>query len=239
MQTGPITNHVNLVRNAHGSFAYVTVGGRNEVQVYRTEDFGLVATFKVGALPHGIWPSGDGTRVYVGLENADAMVAIDALTNTVIGNVPIGQGPQAIAYVPGAVPQGDGLQGLQPLGVAGQAAHLTLAAAAMQEGAEAKAAAPTTVTLFDQGLIQVMQAAVTGLEPGKPYVLALAQKPDGSGEVEPLSGFMTNPAGAAIVDALGPIRQIVQGQQGSERRYLVVLPGTAEQHGDPVQVQVH
>lgn len=33
-----------------------------------------------------------------------------------------------------------------------------------------------------------------------------------------------------------PIRQIVQGQQGSERRHLVVLPGTAEQHGDPVQV---
>ncbi len=229
---------MNLVRNARGSFAYVTVGGRNEVQVYRTEDFGKVATIKVGALPHGIWPSGDGTRVYVGLENADAMVAIDTLTNTVIATVPIGQGPQAIAYVPGAVPQGDGLQGLQPLGVAGQAAHLTLAAAAMQGSAEAKAAAPTTVTLFDQGLIQVMQAAVTGLEPGKPYVLALAQKPDGSGETEPLSGFMTNPAGAAIVNALGPIRQIVQGQQGSERRYLVVLPGTAQQHGDPVQVQV-
>lgn len=84
-----------------------------------------------------------------------------------------------------------------------------------------------------------MQAAVTGLEPGKPYVLALAQKPDGSGEAEPLSGFMTNPAGAAIVNALGPIWQIVQGQQGSERRYLVVLPGTAQQHGDPVQVQAH
>ncbi len=47
---------------------------------------------------------------------------------------------------------------------------------------------------------------------------------------------------AAMQLALGqpaPIRQIVQGQQGSERRYLVVLPGTAEQHGDPVQVQAH
>ena len=31
-----------------------------------------VATIPVGRLPHGIWPSGDGTRVYVGLENDDA-----------------------------------------------------------------------------------------------------------------------------------------------------------------------
>jgi YVTN family beta-propeller protein len=29
--TGPITNHVNIVRNAHGQFAYVTIGGLNEV----------------------------------------------------------------------------------------------------------------------------------------------------------------------------------------------------------------
>ncbi|WP_447514062.1 hypothetical protein, partial [Clostridioides difficile] len=75
---------------------------------------------------HGLWPSGDGTRIYVGLENADALAAIDTLTNTVTATIPIGQAPQALAYVPNAVPQGDGMQNLQPLGVAGQAAHLTL-----------------------------------------------------------------------------------------------------------------
>ncbi|THD57682.1 YncE family protein, partial [Phenylobacterium sp.] len=32
IDSGPITNHVNLVDNAHGRFAYVTVGGRNAVQ---------------------------------------------------------------------------------------------------------------------------------------------------------------------------------------------------------------
>jgi YVTN family beta-propeller protein len=31
IDTGPITNHVNFVRNANGTFAYVTVGGLNEV----------------------------------------------------------------------------------------------------------------------------------------------------------------------------------------------------------------
>jgi DNA-binding beta-propeller fold protein YncE len=37
--------------------------------VFHTDDFEF-ATIPVGDLPHGIWPSGDGTRVYVGLENA-------------------------------------------------------------------------------------------------------------------------------------------------------------------------
>ena len=71
IDTGPITNHVNIVRNANGQFAYVTIGGLNEVKVFRTDDFSMVATIPVGKLPHGIWPSGDGTRVYVGLENDD------------------------------------------------------------------------------------------------------------------------------------------------------------------------
>src|SRR5246500_2844616 len=104
LDTGPITNHVNIVRNAHGMFAYVTVGGLNEIKVFRTDNFEQVATIPVGKLPHGIWPSGDGTRVYVGLENEDRIVAIDTLTNKVIATSPIGQAPQAIVYVPQAIP---------------------------------------------------------------------------------------------------------------------------------------
>ena len=83
----------------------MTVGGRNEVQVFRTDDFSLVATIPVGNLPHGIWPSGDGTRVYVGLENDDKMTAIDTLTNTVIATVPIGQAPQGVATCPMPCPK--------------------------------------------------------------------------------------------------------------------------------------
>src|SRR6201987_393551 len=37
LDTGPITNHVNIVRNANGMFAYVTIGGLNEVKVFRTD----------------------------------------------------------------------------------------------------------------------------------------------------------------------------------------------------------
>src|SRR5207244_8499305 len=92
-----------------------------------TDDFSQVATIPVGNLPHGVWPSGDGSRVYVGLENADALAAIDTATNSVIANIPIGQAPQAIAYVPNAAPNPDDRENLQPLGVAGQVAHLALA----------------------------------------------------------------------------------------------------------------
>jgi YVTN family beta-propeller protein len=241
LDTGPITNHVNFARNANGSFAYITVGGLNEVKVFRTDSFEQVATIPVGNLPHGLWPSGDGRRIYVGLENADALAAIDTLTNKVIATIPIGQAAQALVYVPNAVPEGDGTQGLQPLGIAGQAAHLSLAPVAGAQGAGEQGAskAPTSVSLFDQGLTQVLQASVTGLAPKQPYVLALAARPDGGGPLEPLSAFTTNPAGAAIVNAVGPIRQIVRGEAQAARRYLVIAPGTPDKPGEPVQLQVN
>jgi len=232
LATGPITNHVKIVRNSSGTFAYVTVGGLNQVQVFRTDDFSKVTTIPVGKLPHGVWDSGDGTLVYVGLENDDRLVAINTLTNQVVATIPIGQAPQAVIYVSDAVPTVAGTEGLQPLGVAGEAAHFTLAAPG--------GGRPTSVSLFDQGLIQVLQAAVTGLEPCKPYVLALARRRDGGGggPLEPLAAFTTNPAGAAVVDAIGPIRQIVRAGTEVERRYLVIASGTPAQLGPVVQTQV-
>src|SRR5439155_9308032 len=143
LDTGPITNHVNIVRNARGRFAYVTVGGRNEVLAFRTDNFEQVARIPVGDLPHGVWPSGDGTRVYVGIENADAVTAIDTLENKVVATIPTGQAAQAIVYVPNAVPEGGGTANLQPLGNAGNVARLAL-------GPPGGPAA-THVSLFDQG----------------------------------------------------------------------------------------
>ena len=211
--TGPITNHVSFVRNLNGTFAYVTVGGLNEVKVFRTDDFKQVATIAVGDLPHGIWPSGDGSRVYVGLENGDALIAIDTITNTIVDIVPIGQAPQAVVYVPNAVPQGAGTDNLHPLGVAGQAVHLTLS-----NEVERGRTPPTSVSLFDQGLTQIFQASVTGLEPGKQYFFGLSHRADGQGAFESLSIFVTNPSGSAIVDAVGPIRQLIADNRPTEHR---------------------
>jgi YVTN family beta-propeller protein len=212
------------------------VGGLNEVQVFRTDNYARVARIPVGNLPHGLWPSGDGTRIYVGLENEDRLAAIDTLANSVIATIPIGQAAQAVNYVPNAVPEGDGTQGLQPLGVAGQATHVTLTSTSNTANAGSKSP-PSSVALFDQGLLQVLQASVTGLEPKQPYVLALARSRDGKGVLEPLAAFTTNPAGAAIVNALGPIRQVVQAEDEAPRRYLVIARGTAAQHEAPVQIQ--
>jgi hypothetical protein len=96
---------------------------------------------------------------------------------------------------------------------------------------------PTSVTLFDQGLTQVIQAAVTGLVPKQSYVLALAEGADGSGMLQPLAVFVTNPAGSAIVNAIGPIRTIVQGGGPEKRRYLVIAPQIGGIGRPPVQIQ--
>jgi YVTN family beta-propeller protein len=240
LDTGPITNHVNIVRNKNGQFAYITVGGENVVKAYTTADKPeLVAIIPTGELPHGIWPSGDGTRVYVALENGTGVNTIDTLSNQVIARISGGQSSQALAYVPGAVPEGNGLSNLMPIGDSGLAAHLTMG----RPGTE-PADAPTTVTVNNQSLIDLLQAAVTGLQPMTNYQLALAEKRSKPyGKLEPIVAFTTNAAGAQIVDTLGPLRQIVAGpaeQSGeeSDRRYLVIVPASASSNSEPLQVQL-
>ena len=138
IETGPITNHVNIARTKAGQFAYVTVGGLNEVKVFRTDDFTQIASIPTGALPHGLWPSGDGSRMYVGLENEDDVAVIDTASNTVVANVPVGQGPQGVTYVPNAVLDGSGLENVQPLAVAANSAVLML------KGAEGRGSTEVT-----------------------------------------------------------------------------------------------
>lgn len=226
IDTGALTNHVNIARNRQGQFAYVTVGTENVVKVFRTTDFAQVAAIPVGALPHGLWPSGDGMRIYVGLENADAVAVIDTVTNTVLATIPVGQGPQGVAYVPGAVPSGDGMANLLPLAEAGKKVQLTLVGTGRSQ-----------VTLFDQGQVQILQAAVAGLNPKMAYVLGLSNRADGGGPTQPLAKFMTNPAGSAIVNAVGPLRQVVSEADGDMGRYLVISPGDPSHVGPAVQVQ--
>jgi len=49
---------------------------------------------------------------------------------------------------------------------------------------------------------------------------------------------MTNPAGAAIINSIGPLRQVVTADQKESRRYLVIATGTAKEIGQPVQIQL-
>jgi YVTN family beta-propeller protein len=233
IDTGPITNHVTLVDNADGKFAYVTVGGENAVKVFRRgENPELIATILTGDLPHGVWGSGDGSRVYVGLENQDAVLAIDARANKVIATIPIGQQPQALVYVPDAVPEGsDGASNLlMPLGESGKAAHLKLAA----PGDRALSQARATVSVNSLGALDLLQIAATGLKPGQSYTLWLVTSRTAPfGDKQSLATFKANLAGAQVAQAVGPLRRVLTSQAGDasdqpKQRFLIVTSADSD-----------
>ncbi len=207
LETGPITNHVTFVTNAEGRFAYVSVGGKNEVLAYR-RDAGptpkLIATINTGDLPHGIWGSGDGRRVYVGLENGDSVQAIDTLTNTIVATIAVGQLPQALVYVPNATTSDRGTANLKPLGVQTEALHLELV-----PPASANSAAHASVSINSLGLIDNLQIAASGLQPGMKYRLMLVGGP----EAQELAVLSAGIGGVAIAQTLGPLKRAVAPSQ--------------------------
>ena len=221
LDTGPITNHVNFVNNRNGKFAYVTIGGANEVKVFRRGDTPeLVATIPVGELPHGIWPSGDGSRVYVALENGEHCVAIDTVANKVIASIPIGQTTQALVYVPNAVPSSSPAENLMPLGIAANTARLHLEA-----GGPTLPEAQASVAVNSLGLVDLIQIAATGLASKESYQVYLAESNKSPfGKLEPLAVLKTNPDGAGIVQAMGPLKALAGNDPNSSapQRFLIV-----------------
>jgi len=221
LDTGPITNHVNFANNRNGKFAYVTIGGTNEVKVFRRgKTPELVATIPTGELPHGIWPSGDGSRVYVALENGEHCAAIDTVTNKVIANIPIGQTTQALVYVPKAVPSGSGTENLMPLGTAANTARLHLEA-----GGTSLPEAQASVAVNSLGLLDLVQIAAKGLGPKESYQVYLAESNHSPfGKLQPLAILKTNPDGAGIVQAIGPLKAIADNDPNSSaaQRFLLI-----------------
>jgi hypothetical protein len=70
-------------------------------------------------------------------------------------------------------------------------------------------------------------------------VLALSRRHDGGGELQPLASFTTNPSGSAIVNAIGPVRQMIRGEQNAPRRFLVIAPGPEAKPDSAVQIQTN
>ena len=231
LETGPITNHVNFANNRNGKFAYVTVGGLNEVKVFRRGPVPqLIATIPVGNLPHGIWPSGDGSRVYVALENGEQAAVIDTLTNQVIASVPIGQTTQALVYVPNAEPTGAGTNNLSPLGVAGVTARLHLEAAGTD-----LPNAQASVAVNSLGLLDLVQIAAVGLAPKSQYQVYLADSNRSPfSNLVPLAVLKTNPDGGGIVQAVGPLKELAANSANSSetatQRFLIVTDMNDESH---------
>ena len=226
LDTGPITNHVTLVTNGAGRFAYITVGGTDEVLAYR-RDRGkppkLIATVRTGDMPHGIWGSGDGSRVYVGLENGDCVQAIDAATNRVIATIPVGQLPQALVYVPAATISEAGNVNLRPLGAAAEALHFELV-----PPAGAISGAHASVSVNSLGPIDNIQVAVTGLRPAETYRLVLT----GGLQPQDLVTFQAGIGGTAIPQSFGPIKRALRPSDKVPAMTLEVRSG--ESGGDLV-----
>ena len=143
--------------------------------------------------------------------------------------MPTGQAPQALVYLFNAVPEGAGGKRLTALTIAGQADHFTMVA----RGRQATAAVPTSVTFFDQGLVQVLEASVTDLVPKQPYVLALSGECRWQQPTRSAVQFHGKPSWQRHCKCYRPIRQIKQEKQ---RRNVAtwLLPGTGKTPGQVV-----
>lgn len=213
LDTDPITNHVNFADNRNGKFAYVTVGGLNQVKVYRRDNTPeLVTTIPVGELPHGLWAAGDGTRMYIGLENGDAVDVIDTLTQQRGDRISVGYAPQALVYVPNAVPTGEGLDNLQPP----DQMLLTLNAVfASPDGGNAVG----SFTIRSLGEVDGLDVAVRGLMPNQQYGLYLI----GDRPSEIITAFRTDANGSGTGGARGTLRERLEPATRAEANGIVVI----------------
>lgn len=228
IDTGAVTNHVNFARTPQGRLAYITVGGEDRVKVYRTGTSApeQVATITTGALPHGLWPSDDGSRMYVALENGDAVDVIDTQQQQVIATIKSGQMPQALVFVSHAAPDASA-PNLMPLERAVENIQLKFRPPELSSG-------PTRASVPDRppqpglwgfgvirplGLIDSLEVNLSGLEPEQTYQLALDEGGGGArvGQLLPLTLLKADNKGKAVGQALGPLRQIVEGELPPDR----------------------
>jgi len=194
IDTGFITNHLAFARTAEGTRAYVTIGGENAVKVYTTgANPAPVATIPTGALPHGIWSADDGSRLYVGLENSDAVDVIDSASNKVTARIPVGQAPQALVYVSKAVVQGNGTDNLMP-----RANSEPINIALKPTAGEAKG----FVVSRNLGVVDALEVSLFKLKPQTVYSVYV------TGQDAPVASFKTNPMGMANGTAIGPMREV-------------------------------
>ena len=102
------------------------------------------------------------TRVHVFWKVALVQVA----TRKEIARIPIGQAPQALVYVSGAVPVDNGTSNLAPLGESQRPVEISLAAPGSATGGG-------LVVVRALGLIDTVDVNVFGLEATRTYVVAL------------------------------------------------------------------
>jgi hypothetical protein len=118
------------------------------------------------------------------------------------------------------VPNGPGTENLMPLGVAANTARLHLEA-----GGTALPDAQASVAVNSLGLLDLVQIAARGLAPKESYQVYLAESNHSPfGKLEPLAVLKTNPDGAGIVQAIGPLKVLTGNDATSSapQRFLII-----------------
>lgn len=204
LDTGKVTNHAQFANISQGEFAYVSIGGENMVKVYRRGGGApqLIKRIPTGATPHGLWPSADGSRIYVVLEDGDAVQVIDTSSNEVIKTIPIGQMPQALVYVPHAAPSGGGAENLARVRVGLPVVKFKLMIPDkpfpfLPESVGKVEASGVARSLEGVDSLDLM---VKGLPPDAEYTVFLSEKATGPfGAVQYVAGFKTDSEGKGEV----------------------------------------
>jgi len=216
LETGAVTNHVNFAQTAQGRLAYITIGGENVVKVYKHGNNGapaLVATIPTGALPHGIWASDNGSRIYVALENGDAVDVIDTAQQKVITQIKTGQMPQALVFVSNASPDASAAN-LVSLERAIENIQLKFntPSAGKTTNKPAMKTAPTGFGVIRPlGLLDSLDVNFSNLEPETEYELILSgNDKNAQKNTTVLTVLKTDKNGKAVGQALSPLREILQ-----------------------------
>jgi hypothetical protein len=75
-----------------------------------------------------------------------------------------------------------------------------------------KVIAPSPIGQAAQTVVYVPNAIPAMSENRNAAMTMMPAVPSAPENLQPLQGFMTNPSGAAVVNAIGPIRQLVRGE---------------------------
>jgi YVTN family beta-propeller protein len=126
LDTGLETNHPNFAIVNNTTRGFVTVAGLNATMAYDQSDperapqyVGMIKAS--GIEPHGLWPSPDNSRIFIVNEHSDSMDVADPASLMVLHTLKVGQESQALVYVAGAVPSGNGRQNLGTQGLTSDA----------------------------------------------------------------------------------------------------------------------
>ena len=122
--------------------------------------------------------------------------------------------------MPNEVPHGAATEKLTSLGAAANTARLHLEAAGPK-----LSNSQASVAVNSLGLLDLVQIAARGLAPQTQYQVYLAESNQAPfGNLEPLAVLKTNPDGAGIVQAIGPLKALAGSDPNSSvsQRFLII-----------------